>query len=204
MGHYRSVRMSDLYLTLVGAAEEVVRTTDPIYAEQARNDFAKYLRTTLHYSQLGGGRFNAPGEFGALYTASNEDTAWAELHARYFREGIDGLPAYMGLIRLLLTQGAFVDFGQEHACTAWQVNAVALRSESPSPEEQQVCWDLARRVRALADFLRSPSARGEGDNVPLFVDGRTDTELELELISVATQRDTPAHFRQAPTESWDD
>jgi hypothetical protein len=80
-------------LTWVGRPLEVVRILDSVYLDQARNDFLGYVRGTLAVSQSLGGRFNPPGEFGALYTAGDEATAWEEVAARYRRQGF----------RLLLT-----------------------------------------------------------------------------------------------------
>lgn len=74
------------------------RAVDSKYADQARNNPDRYVAQTLFYNQGSGGRYNAPGEFGALYTASDEYTAWAEFHARLLREGVPGLPPTMGLI----------------------------------------------------------------------------------------------------------
>jgi RES domain-containing protein len=75
----------------VGAAVTCVRALESTYATQARADFERYVRRTLHFSQRLGGRFNPPCEFGAIYTASDEATAWAELHARFIARA-SGLP----------------------------------------------------------------------------------------------------------------
>ena len=77
-----------------------VRIVEVQYAEYADLDFVEYVRTTLQHNQRAGGRFNPPNEFGVLYAASDEATAWAELHARFKREGLTGLPSFMG--RLLI------------------------------------------------------------------------------------------------------
>lgn len=76
---------------------ELIRALDPVYLDQARASLAAYVATTLRYSQLAGGRYNPPGEFGALYTSDDETTAWEELAARFRREGIPALPSDMGL-----------------------------------------------------------------------------------------------------------
>lgn len=190
-------------LQYLGAPEEVVRATEARYADQARTDFATYLRDTLHYNQRSGGRYNAPGEFGLLYTASDEATAWAELHARFLREGLPGLPRTMGLLRLVLHRGQFADFNEPRTCEAWGVDVATLTADVPTAVQQDTCWRLGRDLRAVADFLKAPSARATGDNVPLFVRGRADADFAFDLSSAEPHRPTPVPPRQVSHEAWD-
>lgn len=176
---------------------------DPLYADHARNDFATYVQRTLAYSQADGGRYNPPGEFGAIYTASDEATAWRELHARFAREGIHGLPRQWGLLRILVTDGKFADIRDPAVCLAWGVDPAALIAADPSPAQQEACWQLARDVRAVADFLRAPSARGDGENIPLFIGARPTATLAFRLSGVDTTRTTPDYLWQRPQESWE-
>jgi RES domain-containing protein len=193
----------DLALQFVGFREEFVRVAESVYIDQASYDFPRYLRDTLHYNQRGGGRYNPPGEFGALYTAGDEATAWAELYARYQREGFTGLPPRMGLIRLAIESGKYVDFNDPDARDAWDVDRDTLQADDPTDAQKEACWQLGRDVRAVADFLRAPSARADGDNIPIFVEGRRDPELKMALIAVDTRRESPFAFRQHARESWD-
>ncbi|MCU0646479.1 MAG: RES family NAD+ phosphorylase [Gemmatimonadaceae bacterium] len=191
-------------LAFTGAPEELIRVVDPRYADDARADFTAYVVTTLQHNPRVGGRFNPPGEFGALYMTSDEATAWAELHARFLREGVPGLPSRMGVLRVLLRAGRFVDLTDANACAAWGVLPATLVANHPPDEEREACWRVARDIRSVADFLRAPSARAAGSNVPLFVRGRRDSEWVFELIAADAARVTPESLRQVSTESWDD
>jgi hypothetical protein len=72
--------------------------------------------------------------------------------------------------------------------------------------------DLALRYVGLAvELFRATDPRYADDarNAfesylrPLFVAGRPDTELELDLLAVDSHRATPEDLRQHPAESWD-
>lgn len=187
-------------LTWVGAPVELFRAVEGVYLDQARHDFPTYLQRTLAASQRFGGRFNAPGEFGALYTAADEDTAWAEVASRFRREGVDGLPPDMGLLRLLVRAGRYADVTTEDGCRAWEVTPAALTADEPDDAQRDACWRLARAVRAVADALLTSSARTGGDTMPLFPD-RHDSGLTLELLA-AQARAVPERYAQRPGESW--
>lgn len=190
-------------LEYIGLAETFVRVAEGRYAEQALNDFPTYVRTTLSHNLRVGGRYNAPGEFGALYTASDEETSWAELAARFRREGIPGLPPTMGMIRVLVTSGQFANIGEESVRVEWGVDLRAIAAEEPTLAEEEHCHAVGRQLRAVADFLRAPSARAGGQNIPLFVDGRADAELVFDLYSAEPRRSTPVALRQRSEEEWE-
>ena len=196
--------MDELKRQPVGAPEEFIRTVDPKYADAARNDFALYLQRTMFYNQRSGGRYNPPCEFGVLYTASDEETAWAELHARFLREGASGLPPTMGVLRIIVREGLYVDFADEGSREAWNVSLEVLQSDELTVSEREACWELACRLRPVADFFRAPSARADGANIPLFIAGREAGELEIELAAAWDRATVPVYFRQQPAESWDD
>jgi len=101
--------IGEMGLTWVGRPMEVVRVLESVYFDQAQHDFDKYVHRTLAASQAAGGRFNPPGEFGALYTASDTDTAWEEVAARFRRQGVSALPPEMGLLGLLITVGRYAN-----------------------------------------------------------------------------------------------
>jgi RES domain-containing protein len=187
-------------ITFIGNPQEVVRTTDRRYLDQARTDFRLYVHQTLAANQTFGGRYNPPGEFGALYTASDEDTAWAEIAARFRREGILGLPPEMGLLRIVIREGRYVDLTDADVQPAWQVDAAVLEASDPTEDQRDACHVIGRAVRAVADFLLAPSAREEGANIPLFAD-RDGGGLVMDLSSVSPAR-PPAHLARVSREAW--
>jgi RES domain-containing protein len=191
---------ADCGVARVGRPKEVTRVLDPGYLDEARRSFREYVRRTLAASQAAGGRFNPPGEFGALYTAGDEATAWEEVAARFRRQGVTGLPPAMGLLRIAITGGRFADLTDPAARDCWDVSERALTAAEPSPDERERCWALARGVRAVADFLVAPAARAAGENVPLYPD-REHGALRMTLRRAA-RRAPPAHLAQAAREAW--
>lgn len=187
-------------LTRVGRPLELVRALDPVYLDQARADWAAYVAATLRYCRLAGGRYNPPGEFGALYTADDEATAWEEIAARYRRQGLRALPPEMGLLGVLVVVGCYADLTDSATQAAWEVDVAALVADTPTPAERDACWTVARAVRTVGDFLQAPSARADGMNVPLFPD-RERSELRMEL-QFARRSIVPVHLRQHARESW--
>lgn len=190
----------DQGVTWVGFPLEVIRVFDSVYPDQAERDLASYIRGTLAASQRYGGRYNPACEFGAIYTASDEETAWQEVAARYEREGVHGLPPTMGFAGFLVRAGRYVDMTDVKTREAWDADAGTLRGIAPTQIEAEHCWAIGRAVRAVADFLMTPSARGTGANIPLFPD-RQNSELVYTLQSVQRGR-IPSAFAQRPTEAW--
>jgi RES domain-containing protein len=190
----------DQGVTWVGFPLEVIRVLESVYLDQAERDFASYIRETLAASQRYGGRYNPTCEFGAIYTASDEETAWQEVAARYEREGVHGLPPTMGFVGILVRAGRYVDLNDVKTRQAWDADAGALRAIAPTQTEAENCWAIGRAVRAVADFLMAPSARGTGANIPLFTD-RENSELVYTLQSIQRGR-IPSEFAQRPTEAW--
>ena len=184
----------------IGSPVEFFRLTDPVYADQALAEWATYVHRTLQASMAAGGRFNAPCEFGALYTASDEQTAWLEIAARFEREGVRGLSPRMGLLRIAVLAGRYVDLTTASARTYWELPLEALMAAVPTRAEEDACRRTGAAVRVVADFLQSPSARGPGRNVPIFAD-REHGELRMRLAS-AVHREPPAELRQQARESW--
>lgn len=187
-------------LAFVGAPLEVTRTADPRYVDQARANFAEYVHRTLQASMGAGGRYNAPGTFGALYCASDEATAWEEVAARYRREGIPGLPAVMGTLRIVVTDGRYADLTDAAVVARWEFDAAALAADAPTDAQRAECHRVGAAVRAVADFLTAPSARAGGQNVPLFPD-REGGELLMRLQQARTAQ-PPRHLAQRARESW--
>ncbi len=187
-------------LNFVGSPVTLYRTTSALHADQARNDWDTYVSATLAASQGKGGRFNPKGEFGALYTADDDTTAWEEVAARYRRDGVPGLPATMQLLQIVVAAGRYADLRESEVRGDFQVTLEVLKDEDPTDEQKEICWGVARAVRAMADFLTSPSARAGGNNVPLYPD-RTDSELHC-TFAAAFGGQVPVHLAQHPTESW--
>lgn len=111
-----------------------------------------------------------------------------------------GLPHQMGMLRLQIRQGYVVDLTDPDVVDAWGFDAAALSAPDPDAAQQAHCRDVGRAVRPVADVLRAPSARGAGENVPVYAD-REGSDLDWALIE-ALVRDTPAHVRQRSTEAW--
>jgi hypothetical protein len=109
----------------------------------------------------------------------------------------------MGLVRISIRRGRYVDFASERARDAWGVSLYTLRAAHPTHDDDGACAALGRNVRTVADFLRAPSARTDGDNVPLFIAGREDAELELALVESDPRRETPPALQQSASEAWD-
>jgi hypothetical protein len=164
---------------------EVVRISDPVYVDQAAHDFAGYVTKTLSASQRHGGRYNRPGEFGALYTASDFDTALAEITSRYAREGVPGLPEMMGLIRILIRGGRYVDLSDQ----TFKKLGTLMHGHSPHPHQRPRRWNIVGKSRAQSAPSRISSKRP-----PHKVTGKTyRSSLTAKLASFSTNyslRDT--------------
>lgn len=187
-------------LRYIGSPVEFFRLTDRVYAEQALEHWETYVHRTLQASIAAGGRFNARNEFGALYAASDEDTAWLEIAARFEREGVSGLPPSMGLLRIAVLAGRYVDLTTATARKQWELPLAALTATTPTRAEEAACRRAGAAIRMVADFLQSPSARGPGRNVPIFAD-REDSELHMRLEGVV-YREPPQGLRQQAREQW--
>jgi RES domain-containing protein len=187
-------------LSFVGSPITLYRTTSALHADQARNNWDAYVCATLAGSQGEGGRFNPKGEFGALYTADDDTTVWHEVAARYKRDGVPGLPATMHLLHIVVAAGRYADLRESEVRDDFRATLEVLKDEDPTEEQKEICWGVARVVRAVADFLISPSARAAGNNVPLYPD-RTDSELHC-TFAAALGGQVPAHLAQSATESW--
>ena len=187
-------------LVQVGAPLELFRVIHESRLDEARFDFPGYVSNTLAASQAFGGRFNPPGEFGALYSALDEDTAWSEVASRFSREGIEGLPPDMGVLKISVLAGTYADLTSDAAARAWAITREQLTADDPTAAKRKACWALGRAVRAVADALLGPSARTAGANMPLFPD-RAPSTLEIDLRS-ARSRSVPRRFAQRPREEW--
>lgn len=187
-------------LAPVGSPLELVRKLEAGYVDQATYHFESYISETLAASQRVGGRFNPQHEFGAIYTASDLDTAWAELAARMARQGVTSLPPEMGMLTLVVSNGIYADLSDDQGRKAWEISARDLTAETPTDDQREACLQLSRSVRAVADFLVSPSARGAGSNVPLFPD-RTGGELRMAIAGIRRMK-PQRHLMRPSAEPW--
>jgi RES domain-containing protein len=184
----------------VGAPEELVRALDPRYLDSARTDFPSYVSATLSGRMRAGGRYNPPGEFGAIYCADSHQTMWEEIDARYRREGVPGLPPRVGVLRIQIRAGHVVDLYESSVCALWHVDPAPLIATHPTASQVAECHALGRAARAVADLLVAPSARAEGSNYAVFPD-RTNSELAWQLIAAGVE-EPPAALRQRSSKEW--
>jgi RES domain-containing protein len=189
-----------LGLTFVGRETPVWRTLDSVYLDQAEHHFDEYVRAVLLGSVAAGGRYNPRGEFGALYTASDEDTAWEEVAARFRRQGVERLPPDMGVIALVLSAGRYADLTDAATRERWEVSEETLSAGDPTAGQAEQCHALARAVHAVGDFLAAPSARAGGSNLPLYPD-RPDGQLAMSL-AFALSKAPPDHLLQRTGDPW--
>jgi RES domain-containing protein len=184
---------------IVGSPEEVVRLTPQRYMAGAVTDFSAYVTSTVTASMHSGGRYNPQCEFGAVYCADAEETAWREVQARLAREGVVGLPEEMAILRILVKSGMFANFHDDDVCAAWDTVPAQLVSDDPADTER--LHDLGRQIRVVADFIAAPSARREGGTNYAFFPDRRDSMLEWTLISASVEP-TPVHLQQQSREGW--
>lgn len=114
-----------------------------------------------------GGRFNPPGEFGAVYLACDPVTAVAELRRRAEQLGID--PAAL-LPRALLSVDVVVsrvlDLTDARTSAEWGQDAHTLGAD-----DTESCQEVGRAARRAGfEAIRFPSATGEGVNLVAFLD----------------------------------
>lgn len=125
------------------------------------------LATTLSQNQRGGGRFNPPGEFGAIYVAVERETVLRELarQAALLGFAVDELlPRTM--LRLRLHVRRVLDLTDEDVCHAWGLAGSDL-SQTPHDD----CWEIARAARRSGyEAVRFRSAAGNGVCLAVFMD----------------------------------
>jgi RES domain-containing protein len=183
----------------VGSPEEFVRAVASRYVDSARADFAAYISSTLSASMRAGGRYNPIGEFGAVYCADSTETMWKEVANRYAKEGVLGLPERMGVLRLLVSVACYTDLRDADVCRQWEVDPDQLVHGDAT--YVPVLHEIARRIRAVADFIAAPSARDDtGTNYAVFPD-RSNSTLEWGLVA-SNDEPTPVELRQKATQSW--
>jgi RES domain-containing protein len=187
-------------LTQIGRPFDLFRVLDVVYLDQARLSFEKYVTETVAANAVHGARFSPRGEFGALYTSLEEETAWAEVFHRFREEGIDGLPPEMAVLRMSAQAGQYANVADPAGCQEWDVSLADLVADNPDAAQQHACWQLARAVRAVGDGLQCTSARDQRTNMPLYPD-RPDSELSLVFVA-GSRKPSPRGYAQRSLEQW--
>jgi hypothetical protein len=124
----------------------------------AERDLAAFLASEADSNLEEGGRFNPPGEFGAVYLSLDRETAVAESSEP---EAVIVLGATIRRV-LALDEPAVRE--------RWSVTEEALRAADYGPSRS-----VARRARAAGyDAIRSRSSKGRGLNMSVLWDARTD------------------------------
>lgn len=149
---------------------------------------------TLAASQRAGGRFNPPGEFGALYLACESATAVAELRRR--AEGLGIEPGDL-LPRTLLTVDAkfrqVLDLTEPAVRREW-----GLEGEVLSADDLSACQEVGSAARRAGyEAIRFPSATGSGTNLAVFLD-RLHPGSEIEVVD-SRSLDLSGPDPEAPT-----
>ena len=125
------------------------------------------LATTLAQNHRHGGRFNPPGEFGAIYVAVERETALHELarQAALLGFAVDELlPRTMLRLRLHLRR--VLDLTDEAVCRAW-----GLVGTDTSRISHDECWEVARAARRSGyEAIRFCSATRSGICLAVFMD----------------------------------
>ena len=103
-------------------------------------------------------------------------------------------------VRRTLTVGRFADLMDADTAARWDVSPAVLTAQDPTPHDRDICWAVGRAVRAVGDFLRSPSARTAGANIPIFAD-RERGDLRME-IQYGVRQAPPEHLRQHTDDPW--
>jgi RES domain-containing protein len=140
------------------------------YRPRVEGEFDRYLTDTLRGSmRTDANRFNALGEFGAVYVSLDAATPIREL-IRSYRLTVDtDSPEDIAADRILLTLdivlSRVVDLGDGQQCVEWGIARDAVRGNDKAP-----CQAVAREIRRTHEAIRYPSATGTGENLAIFVD----------------------------------
>lgn len=143
----------------VGATDEVFRHCGPHHAD---------LDQTLAHAEALGGRYNPPGEFGAVYVSATRGDALRELDRRVARVGLeraDLLPRL--LLTLELRVERLLDLTDEAVRKEWGVDLDDLIRDT----DYTRCREVARSARRAGfEAIRFPSFEGHGVNYAVFLD----------------------------------
>lgn len=117
------------------------------------------LAITLANDHRHGGRFNPPGEFGAVYVAVERATALRELarQAEFLGFAVEELLP-RAMLRLQLHIRRVLDLTDESVCRAW-----GLAGADMTELQHDECWEIARAAyRSGFEAIQFRSATGAG------------------------------------------
>lgn len=146
----------------------------------SRLRYATVDEETLGASARVGGRFNPPGEFGAIYVALDRGTAMTELERRI---ALSGLSAQYFHPRVILRMRA-------HLSSVLDLTDPRIREENAldlhtiTGNDWAPTQEIAREARQAGYIaIRFPSATGAGENLAIFLDTLgPDDRLEVEEV----------------------
>ncbi|MEW6682228.1 MAG: RES family NAD+ phosphorylase [Nitrospirota bacterium] len=119
---------------------------------------------SLEGSVLYGGRYNPPGEFGALYCGLTTETCWAELEHKH--EGRLKRSAFR-LVRLSVRLQRVLDLTASTVRDALDLPPEALTR----PTDYALTRAIARSAREAGfEAILAPSAAGKGTILAIFTD----------------------------------
>jgi RES domain-containing protein len=139
----------------------------------------KYARDTQPAALVAGslrtgGRWNTPGEFGALYVSIDTDTAVAELCRQIIRDRLRVATLFPRvMMRFTIELGHILDVTHGPTAQAVGLSARELFPESNTDEEHAYieCRRVGRDARNRGfEAIRYPSATGSGENFAIFAD----------------------------------
>lgn len=146
----------------------------------SRARYATVDQETLEASMRVGGRFNPPGEFGAVYVALDRETALRELERRI---SLSGLPREHFLPRVIVQVRArlsrVLDLTDPRVRAQLELSVADIVAE-----DWTRCQQVGRKAREAGySGIRFPSATGEGQNLVIFLEKlEADERLEVEEI----------------------
>ena len=126
------------------------------HAPRTPDDLDGYLQQAHDRNLKEGGRFNPPGEFGAVYLSLDPDTPLRESDNAEVLLVLDG------------QLGRVLDLADPEISEAWGLSAAHFCDDEHGP-----CQQAARTIRRERyEAVRYPSARGHGVNLVVFWDNR--------------------------------
>ena len=116
----------------------------------------RYLQQAHDRNMKEGGRFNPPGEFGAIYLSLDPETPLRESDNAEVLLALDG------------QLGRVLDLADPEISERWGLSTAHFCGDEHEP-----CQRAARRIRqGRYEAVRYPSARGQGLNLAVFWDIR--------------------------------
>ena len=126
------------------------------HAPRSPDGLDAYLRQALDRNIKEGGRFNPPGEFGAVYLSLDPETPILESDNPEVLLVLDG------------QLGRVLDLANPAISESWGLSAAEFCDDEHGP-----CQQAARKIRrARYEAVRYPSAQGHGLNLVVFWDIR--------------------------------